>query len=144
MNWPSLQTKPAYVVEKDSLTVAASGAEPANDAEPKRRTECPPRWSRMSRWVRGRAGWCCELCGVKNGPPPNLLTVHHLDGDKWNLLPWNLAALCQACHHRVQWTLDFCQANLSGVYPQWLRAHVIAYNVWARNKGRPQLALALP
>jgi hypothetical protein len=33
--------------------------------------------------------------GVKNEPPPNLLTVHHVDSSEWNPLPWNLAALCQ-------------------------------------------------
>ncbi|WP_455363298.1 HNH endonuclease [[Eubacterium] cellulosolvens] len=121
-----------------------SGAVTVSGAAPKRhRTDYPPRWSRMSRWVRGRASWHCELCGVKNGPPPNLLTVHHLDGNKWNLLPWNLAALCQRCHCEVQWTVDFYQANLTGVYPGWLRAHVEAYDGWARNKGCPQLALAI-
>ena len=87
--------------------------------------------------------WRCELCGVKNGIRPDVLTVHHLDSNKWNLLPWNLAALCQRCHREVQWTIDFYQANLTGAYPGWLRTHVEAYNHWAQNKGRPQLALAL-
>lgn len=73
---------------------------------------------------------------TKNDPPPALLTVHHLDGNKWNLLPWNLAALCQRCHHKVQWTLDFHQADLRGVYPDWLQPHVKAYNKWAQGKGR--------
>jgi len=136
------QTKPAYVAERNSLTDAVSGAEPVNDAKPKHRTEYPPRWSRISRWVRGRACWRCELCGVRNGPPPNLLTVHHLDRNKWNLSPWNLAALCQRCHYQVQWTLDFCQSTLTDIHPQWMRAHVKAYNEWAQAKGRTRLALA--
>ena len=127
MSWLSLRTKPAYVAERSSPTVAVSGVEAVNDAAPERRTEYPPRWSRMSRWIRGRACLRCEPCGVNNGPPPNLLTVHHLDGNKWNLPPWNLAALWQVCRHKVQWTLDFCQANLTGIYPEWLRAHVQAY-----------------
>jgi len=71
-----------------------------------------------------------------------VLTVHHLDGNKWNLLPWNLAALCQSCHRQVQWTLDFCQSTLTDIYPEWLRQHVRAYNAWARTKGHTQLALA--
>ena len=58
--------------------------------------------------------WRCELCGVKNRIGPDLLTAHHLDGNKWNLLPWNLAALCQRRHRQVQWTIDFYQANLTG------------------------------
>jgi len=96
----------------------------------------------MSRWVRGRACWRCELCGVRNGPAPNLLTVHHLDGNKWNLLPWNLAALCWNCHRRVQWTLDFHQADLRGIYPDWLLPHVKAYNKWAQGKGHDLLWIA--
>jgi hypothetical protein len=31
----------------------------------------------------------------------------HLDGNKCNLLPWNLAALCQRCHREAQWVVDF-------------------------------------
>lgn len=31
-----------------------------------------------------------------------ILTVHHLDGDKANCRWWNLVALCQRCHLRVQ------------------------------------------
>lgn len=50
----------------------------------------------------------------KNMPPMNLpraaqreahwriLTVHHLDEDKLNCRWWNLAALCQRCHLRMQ------------------------------------------
>ncbi len=88
--------KRARIVERGSLTDVVSGVELVNGAGHRRgASDYPPRWSRVSRWVRGRAGWRCELCGVKNGPAPNVLTVHHLDGNKWNLLPWNLVALCQ-------------------------------------------------
>lgn len=137
-------TRPARATVRHPSTGGVSGVEPMSHAKPRPRTNYPPRWSSMSRWLKGRAGWRCELCGVKNGIGPDVLAVHHLDGNKWNLLPWNLAALCQRCHRRVQWTVDFYQANLTGVYPGWLRAHVEAYNRWAQNKGRPQLALALP
>ena len=135
------RTKHVPAVVRNSLAPVVSGVEPVNGAASEHRTEYPPRWSRVSRWMRGRAGWCCELCGTKNRHPPNRLTVHHLDGNKWNLMPWNLAALCQRCHREVQWTLDFCQSNLTGVYPEWLRAHVKAYNVWAQGKGRTRLTL---
>ena len=140
--WPAwTRTKHARAVVRNSLAAVVSGVEPVNGAARERRTEYPPCWRRMSRWVRGHASWRCELCGVKNGPPPNLLTVHHLDGNKWNLLPWNLAALCQNCHRHVQWTLDFCQSTLTDIYPQWLRQHVRAYNAWARAKGHALLTL---
>jgi len=35
-----------------------------------------------------------RLDEAKNGIGPNILEVHHLDGNKWNLLLRNLAALC--------------------------------------------------
>jgi hypothetical protein len=104
--------------------------------------EYPPNWEDVSRRVKERARWQCELCGAKNGPSPNVLTVHHLDGDKWNLLSWNLAALCQRCHLRVQATFDFYQTALMGVYPRWLQVHVKGYNGWAEKNGRTQLALS--
>ncbi len=135
--------KRARIAERDSLTDVVSGVEPVNGAEPSHgASDSPPRWSRVSRWVRGRASWRCEICGAKNEPAPNVLTVHHLDGNKWNLLPWNLAALCQRCHFKVQWTVGLYQSALSGIYPRWLLEHVKAYNVWAQGKGRARLVLA--
>lgn len=50
--------------------------------------------------------WRCEFCGVENEIGSDVLTVHHLDGNKWNLSPWNLAI---RCHREVQWTIDFYQ-----------------------------------
>jgi hypothetical protein len=138
--WTRARRAPA--AERNLFKADVSGVGTVNDANSRNRSEYPPRWKRMSRWVRGHAGWRCELCGVKNRPSPNLLTVHHLDGNKWNLLPWNLAALCQNCHRRIQWTLDFCQSTLTDIYPTWLRQHVRAYNAWAQTKGRVRLALA--
>jgi hypothetical protein len=64
--------------------------------------------------VKGRAMWRCEFCGVENEIGSDVLMVHHLDGNKWNLSPWNLAT---RCHREVQWTIDFYQANLTGLYP---------------------------
>jgi ribosomal protein S8E len=43
----------------------------------------------------------------------------------------------------VQLTVDSYQANLTGVYAGWLRAHIEAYNHWAQNEEHPQLALAI-
>ena len=73
--------------------------------------------------------------------PSDSVEYVNLDGNKWNLLPWNLTALCQNCHHQVQWTLDFSQSTLTDIYPEWLRIHVRAYNAWAQTKGRTRLAL---
>lgn len=43
---------------------------------------------------------------------PQLLTVHHLDGDKANLAWWNLTALCQVCHLEIQ-----AKVVMERVYP---------------------------
>ncbi len=45
--------------------------------------------------------------GLSYGPGPvearyRILTVHHLDEDKANCRWWNLVALCQRCHLRMQ------------------------------------------
>lgn len=55
-----------------------------------------------------------------------MLTVHHLDGDKGNCEWWNLAALCQRCHLRIQakvvmnriWMFD---------HSEWFRPYVAGY-----------------
>ena len=65
----------------------------------------PDYWPLMSKQVKALAHWCCERCGVRNNedaPDGTMLTVHHLDGNKQNCEWWNLAALCQRCHLKVQ------------------------------------------
>jgi len=49
----------------------------------------------------------CELCDAKNGEPHPVtkskvvLTVHHLDFNPRNNERYNLMALCQRCHNRL-------------------------------------------
>lgn len=78
----------------------------------------PSDWKAISLYIRERDGWCCKFCGAKQGEPnPRtgskvILTVAHLgtphpDGtpgnkhDKFDVRDENLAALCQACHLRL-------------------------------------------
>lgn len=79
----------------------------------------PSGWKKISRTIRRIAGNCCEFCGVANGSPlPSgrngkvVLTVAHLGidypsgkkgdkHDKHDVRRENLAALCQACHLRL-------------------------------------------
>jgi len=64
-------------------------------------------WKWLSKQIRERAGWKCELCDAENGEPhwktgsKVVLTVHHIDSDKKNNNPLNLLALCQRCHLRL-------------------------------------------
>ena len=101
----------------------------------------PLQWPMAAWWVKDSALWRCERCRVAHGDVPNVLTVHHLDGDKWNLEWWNLAALCQRCHIRIQARVDFYQDSLTGIHSEWMAAHVATYNEWAKRKGSHLLRL---
>jgi 5-methylcytosine-specific restriction endonuclease McrA len=86
---------------------------------PMDRSRYPRYWDRISLYVRKRAGWKCEWCGVAQGtvvegakrPYKIVLTVAHIgvpypDGragnphDKMDTRRENLVALCQPCHLR--------------------------------------------
>lgn len=57
------------------------------------------------REARERAGNKCIRCGSPS-VPGRILTTHHFDGDKANDEWWNLLALCQVCHLKVQGKVD--------------------------------------
>lgn len=65
--------------------------------------EYPANRAELHDRVRAEAGGKCIRCGhpddVSTG---HVLTVHHFDGNKSNNEWWNLMALCQRCHLRVQ------------------------------------------
>ncbi|MCQ2911830.1 MAG: hypothetical protein MJ244_06525 [Clostridia bacterium] len=67
----------------------------------------PKNWKQISQQTIILAGNQCELCDVKNGdinPKTGskvVLTVHHLDFDPTNCKEYNLMALCQRCHLRL-------------------------------------------
>lgn len=63
----------------------------------------PPDWDEIGDRVRAEAGGICIKCGHDHDPKAGYaLTVHHFDGNKSNCEWWNLMALCQRCHLRVQ------------------------------------------
>ena len=90
---------------------------------PAHKNRYPPRWPQIARGVKEASAWRCERCGAPHGSSPNVLTVHHLDNDKANVEPWNLAALCQRCHLHVQATLNVYQLPLLDHEP-WLEKHL--------------------
>lgn len=62
-----------------------------------------PDWKWISLQIREQADWHCEWCGIENATINSrgstvVLTVAHIDHDKANNDPSNLAALCQKCH----------------------------------------------
>jgi len=60
-------------------------------------------WPEIGDRVRAEAGGICIRCGHSHDPADGYaLTVHHFTGDKSNNEWWNLMALCQRCHLKVQ------------------------------------------
>jgi hypothetical protein len=100
----------------------------------------PAEWPFAAWAIKCMAGWRCERCGVAHGPIPNVLTVHHLDGNKANLESWNLAALCQRCHLRIQHRVTFYQ-DWPFDHSPWMARHVADYNEWAARHAQPELSL---
>ena len=100
----------------------------------------PSNWKATATEVKSRFGWRCERCKHPHETPKNrvvcdkicrhendgkqrMLTVHHLDMNKSNCEPWNLAALCQKCHLEIQAKVDFEQSYMLE-HSEWMRWHV--------------------
>ena len=99
----------------------------------------PENWPEISEKIKARHNYCCERCGHHHDPKAGYtLTVHHLDGDSMNNEDWNLAALCQRCHLKVQAYVEFPgligqllleEYKLAG----WLEVHVQGYLAWRKH-----------
>jgi len=67
----------------------------------------PKDWKSISKRIILRAENHCELCEAENGKPhwktgsKVVLTVHHINFDKMDNSKYNLIALCQRCHLRL-------------------------------------------
>ena len=90
----------------------------------------PSYWKAKATRIKAAAGWKCERCQhsheVATG---HVLTVHHLDGDKANCADWNLAALCQRCHLKIQGRVKMDQMFFLEVLPlsSWFQPHYAGY-----------------
>lgn len=89
----------------------------------------PKDWKEIATRIKTNAGWKCERCGAFHGPPPAVLTVHHLDGNKANCADWNLAALCQVCHLKIQGRVKMDQLFFLAIMPVagWFKPHYEGY-----------------
>jgi len=73
----------------------------------KDKSKYPKNWDIISQQIRMLAGNQCEICDAKNGEPNPatgsivVLTVHHCDFNPSNNEEYNLFALCQRCHIRL-------------------------------------------
>jgi len=67
----------------------------------------PVNWPEIRQAILERAENKCELCGAENHQPHPItgsrvvLTIAHIDQNRENNKPWNLLALCQRCHLKI-------------------------------------------
>ena len=87
----------------------------------------PENWGEIATAIKDKHNWKCERCGHKHEPQTGYtLTVHHLDMDKANCEDWNLAALCQRCHLRIQGRVFLPQFYMFE-HSEWFKPHVEGY-----------------
>lgn len=123
----------------------------------------PPDWNDIAREIKDDADDRCIRCGHPNESPirrvdcddtcshdldgkQRVLTVHHLDGDKANNRWWNLAALCQVCHLKVQARFDPNQDQMFEL-PDWLQCHMAgyyAYHVYGLHLTKTEVEVMIP
>jgi 5-methylcytosine-specific restriction endonuclease McrA len=66
-----------------------------------------PEWKKIRAEILLRADGRCELCNAENYKPhwktksKVVLTIAHIDQDKTNNKRYNLLALCQRCHNKI-------------------------------------------
>lgn len=93
-------------------------------------SEYPPDWPARARACKDAAGWRCVRCDHPHSVEGwRILTVHHLDGDKFNCRWWNLAALCQRCHLKIQGRVIMDRPWLFE-HSEWFRPYVAGYYAW--------------
>lgn len=89
--------------------------------------EYAPDQAEINERIKEFWGWQCERCGHGHEPAAGYtLTVHHLDGAKGNNALWNLAALCQRCHLKVQGKVFMPQFYMFE-HSEWLKPHLVGY-----------------
>ena len=91
----------------------------------------PPDWKPIRDAVREEAGHVCIRCGSPHLPKEGYaLTVHHLDCDKSNCRWWNLAALCQRCHLKIQCRVVMERPWVLTEHSEWFRPYVAGFYAW--------------
>lgn len=90
----------------------------------------PDNWKEIAKRIKDAAGWKCERCKEAHRVEGAfVLTVHHLDGNKSNCANWNLAALCQRCHLKIQGRVKMDQMFFEEILDvaDWFKPHLEGY-----------------
>jgi len=102
-----------------------------------------PDWRDIAVRIKNEHKWKCERCSAAHDKKKNqVLTVHHLDGDKLNNEDWNLAALCQSCHLHIQAKVTMDQLFMESItgISDWFKPHYEGYIKANPFKPRPDLS----
>jgi 5-methylcytosine-specific restriction endonuclease McrA len=87
----------------------------------------PPNWDEIAKAVKDAADWKCIRCHHAHDIEAGyMLTVHHLDLNPANCAWWNIPALCQRCHLRVQATV-IMERPWMFEHSEWFKPYVAAY-----------------
>jgi len=102
------------------------------------RGKYPSDWKEIAKRIKKRNNFHCERCGIKDSHNPNngnMLTIHHMDGDKSNCADWNLMCLCQRCHLHMQHINIYQGWLFPKSFPEWFKPHLEGW----RNAKRKEL-----
>lgn len=77
------------------------------------------------RAAREAAGNKCIRCGSPS-VPGKILTTHHFDGNKANDAWYNLLALCQVCHLKIQGKVD-PETPYFLEHSEWLKPYICGF-----------------
>ena len=96
----------------------------------------PENWVEIAKAVKDTAGWKCVRCGHEHDPATGYtLTVHHLDLNPANCAWWNIPALCQRCHLKIQ-NKVVMERQWMFEHSEWFKPYVAGY--YARQFGKPE------
>jgi hypothetical protein len=100
------------------------------EIQTEQRATYPDNWKDIAKRIKDAAGWKCERCKEPHRVEGAfVLTVHHLDGNKANCADWNLAALCQRCHLKIQGRVKMNQMFFAEILhvSEWFKPHLEGY-----------------
>lgn len=87
----------------------------------------PDNWDEIAKAVKDAAGWKCVRCGHAHDVPAGyMLTVHHLDMDPSNCAWWNVPALCQRCHLKIQHKVVMERFYMFA-HSEWFKPYLAGY-----------------
>lgn len=72
------------------------------------------------------ADWSPDMPEPERQAQWRVLTVHHLNGVKWDCRWWNLAALCQRCHLTIQGKVRL-ERPYDRPHTEWFKPHAAGY-----------------